>query len=87
MVVSNFTNLTDERPILCISMFQYKCVNPKSFVKNLKIFYLLNETDEVWKTCQHYLLRIFSMKFCLIYLPSNSINAALIGPNAICIYL
>lgn len=65
-------------------MFEYKCVNLKSFVKNLEIVYLLHETDEVWKTCQHYLLRIFSMKFCLIYLPSNSINAALIGPNAIC---
>lgn len=26
-------------------MFKYKCVNPKSFLKNL---HLLNETDEVW---------------------------------------
>lgn len=29
-------------------MFNYKCVNPRSFVKNLKT--LLSEIDEVWKT-------------------------------------
>lgn len=26
--------------ILYISMFKYKCVNPKSFVKNLKILFV-----------------------------------------------
>lgn len=28
----------------------------------------------------HYLPRKLLMKFCLIYLPLNSINAALVGP-------
>lgn len=32
-----------------------------------------------------YIPRIFLMKFCQICSPSNSKNAALIGPNAICI--
>lgn len=37
MVVSNFTNLTYEQSILYVSMFKYKHINSKSFVKNLKI--------------------------------------------------
>lgn len=35
MVVSNFTNVTYDT--LYVSMFKYKHVNSKSFVKNLKI--------------------------------------------------
>lgn len=49
-------------------MFNYKCVNPRSFVKNLKI--LLNETDEVWKmslftkkTFDEVLPNLFTIKF------------------------
>lgn len=58
-------------------MFKYKCVNPKSFVKNL---HLLNETDEVWNMSTILPKNIFD-KFCLTYFPSNSTNAALIGPK------
>lgn len=39
-VVSNLTNLIYEQSILYVSMCKYKCVNPKSFVKNLKILFV-----------------------------------------------
>lgn len=59
-------------------MFKYKCVNSKSFVKNLS---LLNETDEVWNMSTLLPKNIFFwMKFCRICLPSNSTNAVLGGP-------